>query len=471
MNQKIIWLITGLLSIAVVGVMSLQLKFILESREEREKLFDNHIRNALKNVSKRIEDNEDLQVNQFANGYSIQHIQNDANGFSLSSTTIIQNSAVAPEEKLKALQVKQLRWAMPIEERVNLPLLDNSLKREFQERGINIFYNYGVFSNVANSFIAYNNHFVFPQENQVAFNSLKNSEYQVNLFPTDINPPGMLAINFPSKDRYVWAGLWNILVLSLLFIAVILGCFAYTITVIFRQKKLSEMKTDFINNMTHEFKTPIATISLAADSITNASIISNPDKIRRFADIIKQENKRMNGQVEKVLQMALIERNTMKLNFTSIDLHEVINQAIGNISLQVEKKDGTVSSDFKAERPVVEGDMNHISNIINNLLDNANKYSPEKPEITVATRNVSNGVEITVSDKGIGMSKDAKKKIFEKFYRVHTGNLHDVKGFGLGLAYVKTMVTAHKGSVDVKSDLGKGSSFIIFLPFHVHEIN
>lgn len=471
MNQKVIWLITGLLSVAVVGVMSLQLKFILESREEKEKLFDNHIRNALKNVAKKIEDAEDFQVNQFANGYSIQQIEKDSNSIIFRSTTVTQPN-LYPEEKFKALQIKQMQYAiLPIEERLNLPLLDKALKQEFLERGINIFYNYGVFSNSANSFIAYNNHFVFPQENQVSFWSLKNSEYQVNLFPTDINSPGTLAIVFPNKDRYIWAGLWNILLLSLLFIAIILGCFAYTITVIFRQKKLSEMKTDFINNMTHEFKTPIATISLAADSITNTSIINNPDKVKRFADIIKQENKRMNGQVEKVLQMALIERDTLKLNFTSIDVHEVINQAIGNISLQVEKKEGSVTARLDAERPVIEGDMNHISNIINNLLDNANKYSPDKPDIVVSTRNVSNGVEITIADKGIGMSKEAKKKIFEKFYRVHTGNLHDVKGFGLGLAYVKTMVTAHKGSVDVKSELDKGSSFIIFFPFHVRDIN
>ena len=230
------------------------------------------------------------------------------------------------------------------------------------------------------------------------------------------------------------------------------------------------MKNDFINNMTHEFKTPIATISLASDSITNPSVISNPDKVKRFADIIRQENKRMHGQVEKVLQMALVERGSIKLNFSDVNIHQVIEQAVSNMSLQVERKEGSVTAQLDAEKYYVEGDLNHISNVINNLLDNANKYSPEKPEITVSTRNISNGIEITVSDKGIGMSKEAKKRIFEKFYRVHTGNLHDVKGFGLGLAYVKAMVTAHKGSIDVKSELGKGSSFILLFPFKtIHE--
>jgi two-component system phosphate regulon sensor histidine kinase PhoR len=196
-------------------------------------------------------------------------------------------------------------------------------------------------------------------------------------------------------------------------------------------------------------------------------VVSQPDKIRRFIDIIRQENKRMNNQVEKVLQMAQIDRQEFSLKLGDVNLHEVISQALGYINLQVEKKEGFVTSDFKAANPVVQGDHTHISNVINNLLDNANKYSPEKPEISVQTRNVSGGVEVIVSDKGIGMSKEARKHIFEKFYRVHTGNLHDVKGFGLGLSYVKAMMNAHKGTVDVRSEPGKGSSFILMFPYKV----
>jgi two-component system, OmpR family, phosphate regulon sensor histidine kinase PhoR len=172
-----------------------------------------------------------------------------------------------------------------------------------------------------------------------------------------------------------------------------------------------------------------------------------------------------------VLQMAVIERGSINLNVSSIDLHDIIEQALGNITLQVERKEGTTTAILNAPKSIIEGDFNHISNIINNLLDNANKYSPEHPEITVSTRNVSNGIEVTISDKGIGMTKEAKKKIFEKFYRVHTGNVHDVKGFGLGLSYVKTMITAHKGSIDVRSELGKGSSFIVFFPFELGQMS
>jgi two-component system phosphate regulon sensor histidine kinase PhoR len=397
-------------------------------------------------------------------------MRTDSNVISFSSTTVISdNPQFIDQNEAVFRQLKASKFNTPIEERISLSQLGMSLKREFSQRGINIHYDYGVFSNAANSFVIYNNNFVMSDAMQNAFNFLKDSEYKTDIFSNGYVSPGYLTVHFNKKASVVWGGLWKTLVLSLLFVAIILGCFGYTIYVIQRQKNLGEMKNDFINNMTHEFKTPIATISLAADSINSPTIIGNPDKVRRFVDIIKQENKRMNGQVEKVLQMALIEREKIKLNFSQIDMNEIINQAVANISLQVEKKDGVVSTNLKAQRTMIEGDLNHISNVINNLLDNANKYSPENPDIKVSTRNVSNGIEITFSDKGIGMSKEAKKRIFEKFYRVPTGNLHDVKGFGLGLTYVKTMVTAHKGSVDVKSEPGKGSSFIVFLPFQVNE--
>ena len=225
------------------------------------------------------------------------------------------------------------------------------------------------------------------------------------------------------------------------------------------------MKTDFINNMTHEFKTPIATISLAADSIQSPMISGNKDKVNRFAGIIKQENKRMLEQVEKVLQMAKFDRENLNLKLTQVDIHNLITLAVNNVSLQVGLKEGTVNSELNASKHIIEADENHISNIIHNLLDNANKYTPIKPDIKVITKDKAEGIEIIVKDNGIGLSKEARKHIFEKFYRVHTGNLHDVKGFGLGLSYVKALVTAHSGSVSVKSELGKGSSFIINFPY------
>jgi two-component system phosphate regulon sensor histidine kinase PhoR len=263
----------------------------------------------------------------------------------------------------------------------------------------------------------------------------------------------------------IFNSIWYNLGASLLFVGIILGCFVYTIYVILFQKKLSEMKTDFINNMTHEFKTPIATISLATDSIVSPKVSANPEKVKRFASIIKQENKRMNDQVEKVLQMAKLDKSKLNLNLSPVDLNDVITDAAVYISLQVEPRDGTVETDLQAEPAIVEGDLTHISSLINNLLDNANKYSPDAPKIMVSTRNVSKGVEVTVKDHGLGMSREARKNIFDRFYRVHTGDRHDVKGFGLGLSYVKTITEVHNGTINVKSELGKGSSFIVTFPY------
>ena len=245
----------------------------------------------------------------------------------------------------------------------------------------------------------------------------------------------------------------------------VLFCFIYTLYIIFKQKKISEITNDFINNMTHEFKTPIATISLATDSINNPTIIKDENKIKRFLTIIKQENKRMLSQVEKVLQMALLEKDDFKLKFTGVYANDLINQVVQNAELQVTNRGGNIKIDLEANPDLIEADITHFSNIIHNLLDNANKYSPETPEITVNTHNVNNGIAISVRDKGLGMTKEAIKHIFDKFYRVHTGNRHDVKGFGLGLSYVKAMVNAHNGTISVESEPGKGSNFVINFPY------
>lgn len=469
MNKKEIWLIIGLMSLAIFGVMTLQMSFINHSIQLNKEQFDSHIKSALSNVTGRLQDVENYELSKYANGFSIHQFELDTltGSVSLQQSLVLSQNPLLLKHQMDAVKLKQEMFSTPIEERIETAKLDDILREELSERGISVPFSYGVYALATDSWVIYNNHYTVPNESQAAFNYLKMSEYKVNLFKNDLVSPGQLYIFFPTKTSIVWGDLWLTLLLALLFVAVILGCFAYTINVIFRQKKLSEMKNDFINNMTHEFKTPIATISLASDSITNASVINNPDRVRRFAEIIKQENKRMNGQVEKVLQMAMVERGKVKLNLTNVDINHIIEQAVGNINLQIEKKGGIISTKLMAEKYEVEADLNHISNVINNLLDNANKYSPEKPDITVCTRNISNGIEITISDKGIGMSKEARKKIFERFFRVHTGNLHDVKGFGLGLSYVKTMIVAHKGMIDVRSELGKGSSFIVYLPFEV----
>ncbi|MGN6568936.1 MAG: sensor histidine kinase, partial [Flavipsychrobacter sp.] len=234
---------------------------------------------------------------------------------------------------------------------------------------------------------------------------------------------------------------------------------------LFNQKKLSEIKSDFINNMTHELKTPLATISLAIDALTNEKVIHDSNKVKYYSGMIKEENKRMNKQVEKILQAAKIERQEIKLNLQHLDVHEIIHKVTDNLILQIQEKHGTLSLKLNAPRHRVEADEVHFSNIIFNLIDNAMKYSKDNLHVDVETQMAgNNAIAIRVRDNGIGMNKETQSRIFEKFYRAHTGNLHNVKGFGLGLSYVKAMVEAHGGKIKVESTLGKGSTFTITLP-------
>lgn len=251
---------------------------------------------------------------------------------------------------------------------------------------------------------------------------------------------------------------------GILFTAVIITAFALTIRTMLNQKKISEIKSDFINNMTHELKTPLATISLAIDAIGNEKVMDNKEKIRYFSGIIKEENKRMNKQVESILQSALLEKNEIGLKLQPTDVHEVITHTVENIQLQLASKNGHVELRLDAINPIIQADDVHFSNVIFNLLDNAIKYSKENLEVIISTYSTRKSLVITVSDNGIGMSRDTISRIFEKFYRAHTGNVHNVKGFGLGLSYVKAIIDAHKGKIKVESAVGKGSKFTLEFP-------
>ncbi len=480
MKKNAIWLIVGLMGLALLAIILLQAYWIYGAIKLNEDKFDSEVQTALNEVAialKKKEDEGIIPTPQLASGLAIPNrnkglLKTDSMLLSkgIEAPLLDNNKAIGSRSNLPSL----FRIPTKLENRIDRKFLREHLASELKNIGITIGYEYGVYSyqEEEEEFVIKNGNyrvtdFSTDQVTEMSVNNkhLERSEYEVDLFTNDMQSPGKLVVYFPQKSSIVWSGnVWRTLLASIISSAIVLFCFIYTVNVIFTQKKLSEMKTDFINNMTHEFKTPIATISLAADSITSPMILSNEDKVKRFADIIKQENKRMNKQVEKVLQMASLDKKDYKLNITRINLHEVIQQAVTNSRLQVEKKEGTVETNLLATDPAIEGDATHISNIINNLLDNANKYTPEKPKISVHSRNVNGAVEVTIKDNGIGMTKEARKHIFDKFYRVHTGNLHDVKGFGLGLSYVKAMVTAHQGQIDVKSELGKGSSFIITLP-------
>ena len=269
---------------------------------------------------------------------------------------------------------------------------------------------------------------------------------------------------FEDKNAIIREMLWMIIA-SIVFTTIIILAFFVTVRTLFNQKKLSEIKSDFINNMTHELKTPLATISLAIDALTNEKVIHDTDKIKIYSSMIKEENKRMNKQVEKILQAARLEKEELKLNLQPLDAHQVIHKVADNFALQVQEKNGILELKLNATNPNIKADEVHFSNIIFNLLDNALKYSEGSPHITVETFKHGNGLlSISIKDNGIGMDKETQSRIFEKFYRAHTGNLHNVKGFGLGLSYVKAIVDAHEGKIKVESTPGKGSTFTITLP-------
>lgn len=336
-------------------------------------------------------------------------------------------------------------------------LLDSLLSDELGQKGIYTPYTFGV--------LIGQEKLLTTAGDEKEKTELLASVHRVSMSPGNLfTRPDELYVNFPQENQYVLNSLWTLLSGSALFTLVIILGFSYTVHALFRQKKLTDIKTDFINNMTHEFKTPIATISLAVDSINNPRIISDQQRIAQYTGIIREENKRMNAQVEKVLQMALLDRNEVKLNRDLIDMHQVIHTAVEGMNIQVENKGGRISSELGAIKTQVSGDEVHLINVVQNLLDNANKYTPDQPLIRVETWNDKRGIYISIADNGIGMDRETQRRIFEKFYRLPKGNVHDVKGFGLGLSYVKAILDAHEGSITVKSQLKEGSRFIIYLP-------
>ena len=385
---------------------------------------------------------------------------------SINYTKNLQNQQILryinKSEMVSVVLENLVNFDKPIGERINAKLLDSLINAELSHKDIKTKYNFGV---------------VDTRNYQLLFNdtSADNAEmlragFQTQLFPNDeFAAPALLYLYFPETNSYILGEMLVVLGSSAVFVLIIIFSFASAVSIIIRQRKLSQITNDFINNMTHEFKTPISTISLACEVMQDTDIRRNEKQLDRYLTVIKDENERLGRQVEKVLQIATLGKGDFKLKIQPIDVNDVIAKAIQNIAIQIENRGGTIDVDFQTDESVIEADEVHLSNIIYNLLDNANKYSPNPPEIKVSTESSKNGVIITVSDKGVGISKETINKVFEKFYRVPTGDVHDVKGFGLGLSYVKTMIEAHYGNISVKSEIGEGSNFTIFLPYK-HEL-
>ena len=345
-----------------------------------------------------------------------------------------------------------------IEKRISSGLLDTLISSELSAKSINIEFEFGVYSSRLNRLTL--------EKTGKYHDKLMSKGYSFALFPNNMfSSPDFLYLYFPEMSRYILFQMWGMLVVSLALVLVIIAAFIYSITTIIRQKKISEMKNDFINNMTHEFKTPISTVSLACQALTDNDVQKSDELYRNYINIISDENKRLGIMAEKILQTAILEKGKLNARMESLNIHDIIAEVIKNIGIQIEIRDGVIETRLEAEQYVINADRIHISNVIYNLLDNANKYTPRKPLIRVSTENAPGGILILVQDNGIGIPKTYQKKIFEKLFRVPTGDIHNVKGFGLGLSYVKFVVEKHLGTITVESESNKGSTFRIFLPF------
>jgi len=347
----------------------------------------------------------------------------------------------------------------PVHKRVDEKILDSLINLELENRNITTEYEYAIFN-------PFKDVLIMEKTGKYSEKLTKPDEvFQFELFPEEIHStPDFLVLYFPNEQQYLVGQMWNFLGISILLMLTIILAFIFSIRTIDQQRKLSEMKSDFFNNMTHEFKTPVSTISLACEALMDKDIQKSEALIKNYIGVISEENRRLGYMSEMILQSVAMEKGELQLQKKPADVHEILSDVIRNIGIQVEIKDGKIVKDFKAENALLELDKVHMTNVFQNLLDNANKYSPVKPHIVVATKNTDKEFLVWISDNGIGISKSDQKKIFEKLYRVPAGNIHNFKGFGLGLSYVKTIVEKHGGTVRLESEPEKGTTFEISLP-------
>jgi two-component system phosphate regulon sensor histidine kinase PhoR len=348
--------------------------------------------------------------------------------------------------------------------KVDIRVLDSLLKVEFEDRNLATEWVFAVYNPDHSEMVMQGNNNYKDEllDSKVSFH--------FELFPDDMNVhPDFLLLYFPDERNYLIGQVWPLVAVSIVLIIIIILSFIYTLVIFFRQRRMSELKTDFINNMTHEFKTPVSTISLACEALNDKDIQKSEELYRSYINIISEENRRLGIMAERILQSARLEKGDLQLNKEMTDIHEVLNEVIRNMGIQIEIKDGQIIKDFKATNILVETDRMHVVNVVQNLMDNANLYTPIRPQIVVATRDEDGGVVFSIQDNGIGISKTDQKKIFDKLYRVPEGNIHNFKGFGLGLSYVKTVVERHGGWIRLESELKKGTKFEVFLPRNPHK--
>jgi len=523
MNKLFFRLLIVLMSLSLIGIILVQVYWFDKSFENNEEQFKYHVKQVLGNVANKLQKNEQYSYYEMYNRLkdSIGKIPQKSDflefGYyqrdSRTNETIIYSNSINSEDygisasffdkKLDSLKLKNytakrkteiynddidksslkqkitpdikieksgrldlldnaqyeivykdIAAVKPIQERVTNEMMQKLLFEELNEYGVKTPFEFNVYSNGLATKIK-SEHFRYE----------KKSTYSIPIFiDNDGNNKYQLLLTFPQKKKFLFSELIGICILSIIFTLIIIIAYASALNQLIKQRQISLIKTDFINNMTHEFKTPIATINLALDAIKNPKIIDDKEKVLRYLQMIKDENKRMHAQVENVLRISKLEKKELDINKESDNIHDIIEDAIEHVNLIVDDRNGTITTHFDANRTSVLLNDVHFTNVIVNILDNAIKYSPEEPVIDIYTENVKDFVIVKIKDQGSGMSKVAQKRIFEKFYREHTGDLHNVKGHGLGLAYVKRIIEDHNSQIFVESEKGKGSTFIIKVP-------
>jgi two-component system phosphate regulon sensor histidine kinase PhoR len=445
-----------LVMIAAIGVTVLQVRMILYAHNSYMERFTSDVTDALNRVSIKLEyEHAQRVVNRFDQSENGASLGPEKNIFeqALVMRRLSRLDSVIQDASDRAILQEQQK----LENRINMAQIDSLLRIEFVRFSLPTSYEFGVVEgDVPTKFTTMDFDWV---ENKDMFRTL--------LYRHDypIASSTWLYLYFPGKSRFVLRRLVLVISLSIFLMGLLVFAMGRTLQQLIKQKEISNIKTDFINNMTHEFKTPIATISLAVDALSNDAIASDPNRIKYYAEMIRQENRRMNAQVEQVLRLALLDRKAISLEKEAVDVHQLVEKAIAHLRLQVETRGGDFKTDLQAKYSMIEVDAEQILTVLVNLLDNANKYSPNEPEISIRTFNKAEKVVIQVADKGLGMSKDLINKVFERFFRQTTGDLHDIKGHGLGLSYAREIITLHNGEITVESHPGKGSVFSIYLPY------
>ncbi len=514
MKKKTIWTISIIMGLSFLALLFLQIKYIEEIAGMKKEQFDESVKRTLSQTSRNMELNETLKylekdINdsnkrkipsdsmmisalENENGGSGVHqssntddgtmyssfemktmkinpssvpkvliLRNDKNVITQTSKSmedIVRNRYVYQKALLDRVVYNILYSASdkPLQERINFRILDQDLKTELLNNGINIPYHFRI--------MTYDGREVYrcPDYSETG----EDQSYEQELFRNDPdNRGGVMKIHFPQMDRYIFSSV-RFMIPAIFFTIILLITFIFTIVVVFRQKRYSEIKNDFINNMTHELKTPISSISLAAQMLNDKSLDKSPEMMSHLGKAIQEESKRLRFLVEKVLQMSMFDKQDSMFKKKELDLNEMAENVANTFTLRVEHTGGKINVDIEAIESKIFVDETHFTNMIFNLFDNSIKYrKPDQPvNILVRTWNDDERLYLSIADDGIGIKKDNQKKIFEKFYRVHTGNIHNVKGFGLGLAYVKKIVDLHKGEIKVDSEYGKGTKFTISLP-------